>query len=832
MKSLRFTLLILTVFAGSSCLHAATLSWDPSFSTGSALGGTGNWDQVSNVWYNGVSDVAWININGDDAVFNGSNGIATLTENITAGNLFFTNTTGAYTLTNATGAETLSLTGGTIDTGGGDHVISVPLGGSAQITKSGAGRAHFTADSTLSYTGSAFLVTNGIVSMENSNGLAASGTSVVVANGAGLEFNNAVAVTNVSPITISGAGPAGKGVIDNIAGGNFSQGTVTLAGDTTLGEDGGTLEFDGGLNGNGSDMNLTAVGTSTNTMKLTAGGINLGNGTLTVNSAGTFQINQSAAYTATYSNLVVTSGFFQLGGQELNLGTVPGSLVTNQIYLNGGGLSSSTSSFVLSLNRGITIGPNGGSITIITGNMTTCGIYSDNVPVTFNCTGGNATDLTLGAPISIGTAGYTKNGPMTMNLNGKVNIVGSITVNQGNLSWGTSTTPLGPVPGSYVSNWLTLNGGNILPSNSQTVEANRGVFLGASGGGIGENTANGNLTIAGIITGPGNLTKLTGGNGSSVVLTASNTFTGKVTVQGNNIKIGAGGSTGTLGNGNSVVLSAATSGLNFNRNDTNYSYGGVVSGAGTVTNLGSGTITLTGANTYTGGTSINAGKLMINNATGSGTGTGSVLVLNNAALGGTGAISGAVTVNAGGTITPGTAASPLGTLTINNNLSIAGNVGIFVNKSLSPSNNEVVVTGTLANSGTGKVTVSNLGPALVAGDTFQIFSQAVSGGNNLQITGGGVLWSNNLALNGTISAVPFPHPTITTVSLSGTNLVLAGTNGYSGGGYYVLTSTNVTNHLNTWTRLLTNSFDTNGNFSVTNSSSTTNTAGFYVIQLQ
>ncbi len=80
--------------------------------------------------------------------------------------------------------------------------------------------------------------------------------------------------------------------------------------------------------------------------------------------------------------------------------------------------------------------------------------------------------------------------------------------------------------------------------------------------------------------------------------------------------------------------------------------------------------------------------------------------------------------------------------------------------------------------------------------------------------------------------MPFPHPTITTVSLSGTNLVLAGTNGYSGGGYYVLTSTNVTNHLNTWTRLLTNSFDTNGNFSVTNSSSTTNTAGFYVIQLQ
>jgi len=77
------------------------------------------------------------------------------------------------------------------------------------------------------------------------------------------------------------------------------------------------------------------------------------------------------------------------------------------------------------------------------------------------------------------------------------------------------------------------------------------------------------------------------------------------------------------------------------------SSGGGGGTGGSLTKVGTGTLTLTNANTYTGGTTIEDGTLLVNNTSGSGTGSGSVQV-NAGALGGRGTIAGAVTVGTGG----------------------------------------------------------------------------------------------------------------------------------------------------------------------------------------
>lgn len=77
-------------------------------------------------------------------------------------------------------------------------------------------------------------------------------------------------------------------------------------------------------------------------------------------------------------------------------------------------------------------------------------------------------------------------------------------------------------------------------------------------------------------------------------------------------------------------------------------------GGGDITKSGAGALTLSGANTYTGGTTVNAGTLLLNNTSGSAAGTGSVIVNNSGSvLGGSGTMTGSVTVNSGATLAPG-----------------------------------------------------------------------------------------------------------------------------------------------------------------------------------
>ena len=62
-------------------------------------------------------------------------------------------------------------------------------------------------------------------------------------------------------------------------------------------------------------------------------------------------------------------------------------------------------------------------------------------------------------------------------------------------------------------------------------------------------------------------------------------------------------------------------------------------------------------------------------------------------------------------------------------------------------------------------------------------------------------------------------------------LAMSGSGGPAGGTYYVLGSTNIALPVNLWTRIETNQFDANGNFSFTNAADPGATQTFYRLQL-
>ncbi|MGC4017554.1 MAG: autotransporter-associated beta strand repeat-containing protein [Luteolibacter sp.] len=175
--------------------------------------------------------------------------------------------------------------------------------------------------------------------------------------------------------------------------------------------------------------------------------------------------------------------------------------------------------------------------------------------------------------------------------------------------------------------------------------------------------ANGGINSLGYLGGTGTMTI---SDGATVKLGSSgNGGLGFGNSNGTGIlNIGTGGAAGTLIAYQVSSSSTTTGKINFNHNESAYTFSPFIYGNIAVEQKGSGTTTLTAANTYTGGTIVSAGKLVANNSTGSATGTGTVLAQANTTLAGNGTISGAVTML--GTFAPGNSVGKLntGSLTI------------------------------------------------------------------------------------------------------------------------------------------------------------------------
>jgi len=180
------------------------------------------------------------------------------------------------------------------------------------------------------------------------------------------------------------------------------------------------------------------------------------------------------------------------------------------------------------------------------------------------------------------------------------------------------------------------------------------------------------------------------GDLGTLILTGENTYSGGSVVEAGLLVLGNGGSTGSIVGDVSIESGA---GFAFNRSDE-FTFGGVLSGAGTVGQVGSGTTTLSNNSSgFAGTVEVLNGGLHVTGALG-----GLINVRDGALLDGSGAV-GNVVVHEGGTIGAGTSGTigefNVGNLAFNAGSSYLVNVAANGDGDLLLSSGDVVINGGL-----------------------------------------------------------------------------------------------------------------------------------------
>jgi hypothetical protein len=120
-------------------------------------------------------------------------------------------------------------------------------------------------------------------------------------------------------------------------------------------------------------------------------------------------------------------------------------------------------------------------------------------------------------------------------------------------------------------------------------------------------------------------------------------------------------------------------------------------------------------------------------------------------LSGAGTIEGKLNAGANSLVSPG---DSIGTLIVTNTVTLAGTNLMELNRTNTPVNCDRIVSPSIIAGG--MLTVSNLGPALQGGDSFQLYSTPISGTfvvTNLPALTGNLYWTNTLASNGRIAVI-------------------------------------------------------------------------------
>jgi fibronectin-binding autotransporter adhesin len=396
---------------------------------------------------------------------------------------------GTLNLTN-TGTITGAGFGLTL-TGAGNGTISSIIGtGTGTLTKNGAGT--WTLFGANTYTG-ATSINAGILNIQNPTALGTTAAGTTVSSGATLQLQGSVSV-GAEDLTISGAGAAGQnGALVNVSGTNNYGGLITLAGDSTISSDVGTLNLTntGIITGAGFGLTLTGAGNGTISSIIATG-----TGTLTKNAAGTWTLSGENTYT----------GATMVNGGTLRAG-VANTLPSQTALSVATGATFDLNNFTQSI--GSLAGA--GSVTLGTATLTT---GNDNTSTDFSgvISGlGGVTKVGTGTWTLSSTSTNTYTGPTTVDA-GTLLVDGSlagtaVTVNSGATLGGTGTAA-GAVtiadggilaPGNSRGTPGTFTVGSLSLSNASLLDYDLGT-PGVIGLGVNDLTiVRGNLTLDGIL---------------------------------------------------------------------------------------------------------------------------------------------------------------------------------------------------------------------------------------------------------------------------------------------------------------------------------------------
>jgi autotransporter-associated beta strand protein len=395
--------------------------------------------------------------------------------------------------------------------------------------------------------------------------------------------------------------------------------------------------------------------------------------------------------------------------------------------------------------------------------------YVDNTggnPVALSLGSGDATS-TFGGLIQNSGAALTlvKVGAGALTLSGGNTYSGGTTLSAGQITLGAGSTGVPVTSGPLGTGPLTLSGGT-LQMNAQTLGNDLIVSAGTTN--IIDNAA-GNSTISGNLSGAGTVTLQNSGNVNMSVYGGDASqdwsgFTGTFRyITGSRvINFNPGGtvcdlshaafymsgnisySTLGIGSGQTLKLGSLSGpsgymyvnsggALEVGNLNTDTTFGGIIQGAGTVTKVGAGTLTLGGVNTYTNLTTVSNGTLVVSTTTSA---NGDYAVVDGATLG--------VSVIGGGSL-------KVSSLTFGN----SGNTFIGLTSTVNPA---ITNTGALTLAGTVTVNVSGA----VSVGQYPLIASASIGGTGGFVVGslpygsaaGIVTNGNTIVLNVTTGSPP------------------------------------------------------------------------------